>query len=339
MNPDDHNPLRPGPEYEPEQETAHKQGHENGHEPEPEAEQDLAPSYPLGFELTQPDDPLPPVQSAIHFEGEARAEVLSTPPPFDPNVPEDLRVPWGWTDLLLFVLIGICGLILLALVFLVGAGLFGGSFAQVQHSETARNFVGVVVQAVLDLALLGFLAAQMRLRFHLPFWRTLGWRPLDAGKTPRAAVYIGLVFGGIFLAVFITLASMVFPPKGELPIQQILQDRNTLILFSLLAVFVAPVFEETLFRGYLYPLVARSFGVSAGVIVTGIIFGLLHASQLRGGEWQIALIVVVGIVFTLARAVSRTVVASYILHVSYNSIQVIALLIGTHGLRQMPSLH
>jgi membrane protease YdiL (CAAX protease family) len=339
MNPDDHNPLRPKSAQEP----VHEQGHEHAHDPEPGAEaaveQDLAASNPLGFELTQPDEPLPAVQSAIHFEGEARAEVLSTPPSFDPNLPEDLRVPWGWTDLLLFVLIGVCGLILLTLVFLIGAGLFGGPFNQIQHSETARNFVGVVVQAVLDLALLGFLAAQMRLRFHLPFWRTLGWRPLETGKTPRAAVYIGLVFGGIFLAAFITLASMVFPPKGELPIQQILQDRNTLILFSLLAVFVAPLFEEILFRGYLYPLVARSFGVSAGVIVTGIIFGLLHASQLRGGEWQIALIVCVGIVFTLARAVSRTVVASYILHVSYNSIQVAALLWGTHGLSHMPSLH
>jgi membrane protease YdiL (CAAX protease family) len=335
MIPDDHFPLRPGPEHEP----VHDQGHEHGHEPEPAAEQDPAASNPLGFELTQPDEGFPPVQSAIHFEGEARAVEPTTPPPFDPNLPEDLRVPWRWTDLLLFVLIGVCGLILLTVVFVIGAGLFGGSFDQIQHSETARNFVGVVVQAVLDLALLGYLAALMRLRFHLPFWRTLGWRPLDTGKTPRWAAYIGLVLGGCFLATLVTLASAAFPPKGELPIQQILQDRNTLILFSLLAVFVAPVFEETLFRGYLYPLVARSFGVSAGVIVTGIIFGLLHASQLRGGEWQIALIVGVGIVFTLARAVSQTVVASYILHVSYNSIQVVALLIGTHGLRQMPSLH
>ena len=40
--------------------------------------------------------------------------------------------------------------------------------------------------------------------------------------------------------------------------------------------------------------------------------------QLWGGWWQIALLVMVGIVFTIARAATRTVVASYILHLSYN---------------------
>ena len=106
-----------------------------------------------------------------------------------------------------------------------------------------------------------------------------------------------------------------------------------------MAVLIAPLVEETLFRGYLYPVIARSFGIGAGVIVTGMIFGLLHAGQLLGGWWQIALMVTVGIVFTLARALSRTVVASYVLHISYNSLQVIALLIDTHGFRRPPSLH
>ena len=36
---------------------------------------------------------------------------------------------------------------------------------------------------------------------------------------------------------------------------------------------------------------------------------------------QIALLVVVGIVFTFVRAMTRTVLASYLLHVSYNSFQ------------------
>ena len=87
----------------------------------------------------------------------------------------------------------------------------------------------------------------------------------------------------------------------------------------LLGVLVAPVLEETIFRGYIYPVAARSFGVTGGVLFTGTIFGLLHASQLWGGWGQIALLVVVGIVFTYARAATHTVVASYLMHVSYNS--------------------
>ena len=58
----------------------------------------------------------------------------------------------------------------------------------------------------------------------------------------------------------------------------------------LIAVLLAPVVEETVFRGYIYPVVARTFGVTASVLATGTLFGLLHAPQLWGGWWQIALI-------------------------------------------------
>jgi membrane protease YdiL (CAAX protease family) len=103
-------------------------------------------------------------------------------------------------------------------------------------------------------------------------------------------------------------------------------------------VLLAPLVEETIFRGYIYPVIARSFGKVWGILATGALFGLLHASQLWGGWSQIALLVFVGIVLTLARAVSRSVMASFVMHTSYNSLQVIGLLIATHGLRHLPGM-
>ncbi len=306
----------------------------------------LPPPEPESTPPAEPEwkrEPLTPAEIAVPAPLTESPESASARPEFVTAavsyVPEDLRVAWGWTDILLLVLFGVAGIILLTVLLLIGFALFGGNLNHLRNSPAAQNFVSVSVQVVLDLALLGYLAAHIRLRFHLPFWHTIGWRPLETGKTPRAIAYFALVMGGFFLAVAVTLASALSPPKGELPIQQILQDRGTAILFALMAVLIAPLVEETLFRGYLYPVIARSFGIGAGVIVTGMIFGLLHAGQLLGGWWQIALMVTVGIVFTLARALSRTVVASYVLHISYNSLQVIALLIDTHGFRRPPSLH
>jgi len=117
------------------------------------------------------------------------------------------------------------------------------------------------------------------------------------------------------------------------------QTPHAAVLFMLSAVLVAPVVEETVFRGYLYPVAARSFGVGMGVVVTGALFGLLHARQLWGGWWQIALLVMVGIVFTIARAATRTVVAGYILHASYNALPVIAALLSSVKLRHFVPLH
>lgn len=256
--------------------------------------------------------------------------------PFDPALPEDLRVPWGWLDLLLLVIVAIAGTFVLSMFIVMGFVFSGVSFHQLQDSMSDKNLLLIINQALLSVALLIYLSTQMRLRFGLPFWRTIGWRPLDTEKTPRPIAHLGFVLSGFLLAVLVSLGSSALHTKTQLPIEQFFQDRTSALLLMTLGVLLAPVLEETIFRGYIYPVAARSFGVMGGVLFTGTIFGLLHASQLWGGWGQIALLVVVGIVFTYARAATRTVVASYLMHVSYNSFLFLAMAIGSHGFRHFP---
>src|SRR3984885_21477 len=257
--------------------------------------------------------------------------------PIDPLLPEDLRVPWGWGDLALLIAVAISGTFVVSLLLIKGFTIAGISFRQVQNIPGDRNLFLILNQALLSVALLAYLAAQMRHSFHVPFWRTIGWRPLQTGQTPRAAAYLGLIFSGCMLAILVTLSSAAFKSTTKMPIEQFFQDRRSALLLMSLGVLLAPVLEETIFRGYLYPVVARSFGVNAGIVVTGTLFGLLHASQLWGGWAQIALLVVVGIVFTYARARTHTVVASYLLHVSYNSFLFLGFLWASHGFRHFPA--
>ena len=257
--------------------------------------------------------------------------------PIDPLLPEDLRVPWGWGDLALLIAVAISGTFVVSLLLIKGFTIAGISFRQVQNIPGDRNLFLILNQALLSVALLAYLAAQMRHSFHVPFWRTIGWRPLQTGQTPRAAAYLGLIFSGCMLAILVTLSSAAFKSTTKMPIELFFQDRRSALLLMSLGVLLAPVLEETIFRGYLYPVVARSFGVNAGIVVTGTLFGLLHASQLWGGWAQIALLVVVGIVFTYARARTHTVVASYLLHVSYNSFLFLGFLVASHGFRHFPA--
>ncbi len=262
--------------------------------------------------------------------------VQEFPVPAGPLVPEDLRVPWTWIDVLVFILLYLAGAFAVGILVTMGFAAFGITPQHIQKSMTEQSLFSLLTQAALDFAVLAYLVAQMRLQFGRPFWRTVGWRPLETGNTPRTLAYLGLFFGGLILAMMITLASAVSPPKGKMPVQAFLQDRQIAFLFILMGVLLAPLVEETLFRGYLYPVLARSFGVSAGVLATGTLFGLLHAQQLWGGWTQIGLLVVVGIVLTFARAATGTVVASYLLHLSYNSYQLIGFVVASHGLRHLP---
>src|SRR5580704_2082297 len=254
-----------------------------------------------------------------------------------PELPEDLRAPWDWIDLLIFAFLAVGGAILVNVLLAIGFALFGVSLEQLRNSATEMSFLAILSQALLFLAMLGYLAAHMRLRFDAPFWRTIGWRPLRTGRMPPALAYGGLLLSGFLLSLMIQLMSAAFPSKTKLPMQALFQDRRTALLVMLMSVLLAPVVEETIFRGYIYPVVARSFGVRTSIMATGTLFGLLHAPQLWGGWGQIVLLVIVGIIFTYVRAVTKTVVASYLLHVSYNSTLLLAFLIGSDWLRILPT--
>ena len=256
---------------------------------------------------------------------------------FDPLLPKDLRVPWGWIDLLLLLIVAVAGGVVLFFSLVKGFAMFGVSYRQIQNVAATESLFLILNQALLSVVLLAYLAAQMRHTFRAPFWRTTGWRPLETSQTPRAAAYLGLILSGCLLAILVTMSSALFKTPKQTLMQEFFEDRRSALLLMSMAVLVAPVLEETIFRGYIYPVIARSFGVTTSILVTGTLFGLLHASQLWGAWAKIALLVVVGIVFTYARARTHTVVASYLLHVSYNSFLCLGFLVASHGFRYFPA--
>ena len=106
-----------------------------------------------------------------------------------------------------------------------------------------------------------------------------------------------------------------------------------------MAVLIAPLAEETIFRGYLYPMFARWFGVIPSIVVTGVLFGLMHGPQLGGAKSLIAVMSLVGIIFTMVRARTGSVFASYLMHLGYNSLIGVSLVLATHGFTQAPTTH
>ncbi|MDZ7869384.1 MAG: CPBP family intramembrane glutamic endopeptidase [Rheinheimera sp.] len=57
-------------------------------------------------------------------------------------------------------------------------------------------------------------------------------------------------------------------------------------MFFIANVLLAPLVEETIYRGYALPLITTHVGVTWAVVITCIFFGLLHWS---GGLWYMLL--------------------------------------------------
>lgn len=276
--------------------------------------------------------PIPPRQLS-----DASPEFFNEPPHFShPRVPEDIRVPWGIGDVVLFIVVAAAGTFVVGLIVVAVFMASGVRIAALEQSGRYQALVSIIAQVIIDIGLLGYLALHIRLKYKEPFWHTIGWRKLDSGIVPRGLACAAMVFAGAVISFFVDAASNLHPPKGNLPIDAVYQDRLSAFLFLLMAVSLAPLVEETIFRGYIYPAIAKTGGVAVSILITGALFGFLHGFQLGGAVWQIALLVIVGIIFTWIRATAKTVVASYCLHLGYNSFLFVGFLVSTHFLRTMP---
>ena len=261
------------------------------------------------------------------------------PPAGGPTWGENFQTSWGWFDLVLLLVVAIGSTLLASMGASMAFYARGVTRSQLQDPGMERSLWILVTQVGVFACMLAYLWFSVAISRRRPFWKTTGWRPLEMGQFPKGVVYLAFVLGGGLLCSLVSVISNTYGTQKELPIQEMFQDRRSALLFVILAVFLAPLIEETIFRGYIYPVVARTFGMGFGVLLTGALFGLLHAQQLWGGWVQIGMLVMVGIFFTYARAMTRSVVASYLLHLGYNSFMAVGFLISPLGYRALPLGH
>lgn len=91
--------------------------------------------------------------------------------------------------------------------------------------------------------------------------------------------------------------------------------RNRQILFALSAITLAPLWEEYVFRGILFPFFARQAGALGGVLFTAVLFAGFHAHA--------ASFVPLCIFSVAACAVyvkTRSFAAAFLLHALYNAV-------------------
>jgi membrane protease YdiL (CAAX protease family) len=123
---------------------------------------------------------------------------------------------------------------------------------------------------------------------------------------------------GLIFAPVIQVGNLLFPPPEPLLFDKLFTSKTAVWMLLPMAVFAAPLMEELVFRGYLYGVLERLGGPRLAIYLSGILFGSIHFPQLYPGLFQMALICVVGIAFSFARARTGTVVAAIAVHFGYN---------------------
>jgi uncharacterized protein len=147
------------------------------------------------------------------------------------------------------------------------------------------------------------------------------------------------VLAGLLLSVALQLLARLLPIPKELPIDNFFRTPAEAWAVGLLAVLCAPLMEELFFRGFLYPVLARSAGMPIAVLLTAVAFALLHGAQLGFSWGPVLVIFLVGIVLTVVRARKNSVAASVLIHMAYNGTITVAMFAATDGFRHLEKLN
>jgi membrane protease YdiL (CAAX protease family) len=234
---------------------------------------------------------------------------------------------WSGWDVLLIAALSLLTLIVVELLTVIGAFLF-----VYRH----RNLGEVVQKPVLALVgeFLSYIAVAIYMvmlvegKYRVPFGRAIRWNwPSNALKV------MGLTGIGM-LTILLDALSRFLPMPKTTPFDQFFAHPSDAYLMAVFAVSFGPLMEELFFRGFLYPVLARRTGVAAAVLLTALPFGAIHYLQYR--SWAAVLVItLVGVVLTVVRAVTKSVAASFIVHVGYNATLMLLAAMETDGFRHM----
>ncbi len=140
-----------------------------------------------------------------------------------------------------------------------------------EHTPPGIELADTVVQDVV-FVLTVILFAQLGGR-TVRSWQ-LGFRPTAARRAAGLVVLALLAF-----LLFSELWAVVLNESAkEKLLEQLGTNETTLLLTlsALLTTVIAPICEETLFRGYIFPALSKWRGWLPGALMTGVLFGGVH---------------------------------------------------------------
>ncbi|MGD0470842.1 MAG: type II CAAX endopeptidase family protein [Terriglobales bacterium] len=282
-----------------------------------------------------PESPAPTVEPADAAPASADGLLLGNhlpdgqPAELVPAAPVDPA--WNGWDVLRLIFVTIVALFVgVFTVLLIARWWF---YPHMALGEIARvPLVVVAGQSVAYLLILAYMYILVtRERRRPDFLAAIHWN-----WPSNIAVY---VFVGFALSLALQGLAHLLPMPKELPIDSFFRTPAEAWALGILSVTLAPLVEELFFRGFLYPVLARSLGLPVAVFLTALGFALLHGAQLGFAWGPVLVIFLVGIVLTMVRGKQNSVAASVLIHMAYNGTITVAMFVATDGFRHLEKLN
>ena len=253
-------------------------------------------------------------------------EANSQSPPVDPNNPS-----WGVGAALLVLLASIVLMFLVPLIFLVPYVAVKGlkSFEPFGKTAVLLQVISLFPTHLLTFGLVWIVVTRYGKQ---SFWAAIGW---GWARGFRLWSCVGL--GTLLFIVGSVIAKLLGAEKPTQLEQIINSSLLARYMISFLAVCTAPFVEEFVYRGVLYAPLQRLAGVRGAVVIVLALFTIIHVPQYWPNVGVLAAVALLSIVLTVVRAYSGRLLPCIVIHLVFNGIQAVILIIEPHVQPMIPS--
>lgn len=230
-------------------------------------------------------------------------------------------------------LLVLAGVLFLAgiVVFLVGAVVMS-VWSHTHHFDPkamtkAQTFAfAIPLQALWYLLALVAAVPMFRYRWGRPFGEGIHWN--GAAAQTRLWMLMGC---GVLLSIFVQIVSIKIHMPQTAPVYELFRFPALAWGVTVFGIFIAPAAEELFFRGFLLPILGRYTGNFLAITLTSALFALMHASQIGHAWGAVAVLFGVSVALCLFRLHYRSVAVSTLVHMTYNGVLFVAMIIVTRG--------
>ncbi|MDQ2977014.1 MAG: CPBP family intramembrane metalloprotease [Acidobacteriota bacterium] len=202
-------------------------------------------------------------------------------------------------------------------------------FAVSDKTAVLLQVVSLFPSHLLTLLLVWVLVTRLGKR---SFWTAIGW------GWPRYFPWWWSVLLGMVLFVLGSVVARLLGADKPTQLEQIINSSLAArYALSLLAVGTAPFVEEFIYRGVLYAPLQKIAGVRGAVVIVLALFTIIHVPQYWPNVGVIAAVALLSIVLTLVRAYSGRLLPCIVIHLVFNGIQAVILMLEPYAHHFLPT--
>jgi len=199
---------------------------------------------------------------------------------------------------------------------------YRGQQPRVEELLADKTLVVILIAGILPAHLITLaIAWAVVTRFgKIPVTEALRW-----GWGYRIGVFKSLLLGALLFGAT-WLIVLAFGGK-ETELERIINSsRTAALLIAFMAVATAPLVEEIIYRGILFPAWQRLAGSVAAVVIVTLMFAIPHVPQYWPNLAVISSILLLSAALTIVRARTSRLVPCYVIHLVFNGIQAFLIL-------------